>query len=61
MDESKPFYLSKTLWTNVLMFAMTALNTVFPTVEIGPEFTAAIFVLVNTVLRATTKGAITIS
>ena len=59
--ESKPCYLSKTLWTNVIMFAATALNTAFPTVEIGPEFTAGVFVVVNTILRAVTKGAITIS
>lgn len=61
MEEAKPFYLSKTLWTNVLMFAVTALNTAFPTVEIGPEFTAGVFVIVNTILRAVTKGAISIS
>ena len=59
--DGKPFYLSKTLWTNVLMFVGTALNTAFPTVEVGPELTAAIFVVVNMILRAVTKDALVIS
>ena len=59
--EPKPFYLSKTLWTNIIMFVGAALNQAFPTVAITPEVTAGIFAIVNLILRGVTKGAVTVS
>ena len=60
MNPDKPFYLSKTLWANVLAFAATYIASATGA-SFGTEETAAIFVVVNFILRAVTKGAITLS
>ena len=58
---SKPWFLSKTFWANLLM----SLSLVFPAVQgwaaENPTAMPIIFAFVNLVLRSVTKQAITIS
>jgi hypothetical protein len=57
-DTKKPWYLSKTLWVNIIAFAVLLIqvNTGF---VISPEEQAAIIVLVNLILRAVTNKGLT--
>jgi hypothetical protein len=61
MEESKPFYLSKSNWAAVLGFVVTALNAKFQWLAISPEETAAIMGALMVGMRAVTKGAVTLS
>ena len=56
--ESKKPWFSKTLWVNAIM----AFASFFPGVQdlITPDLISVIFLVVNTVLRFTTKKAISI-
>lgn len=59
---AKPWYLSKTLWTNIIsalimLLQSTELVTIVPTTW-TEEFALAIFVL-NMILRAVTTGMVT--
>ena len=61
LDMSKPFYLSRTFWTNLLML----LSLVFPAVQAwaaeNPAAMPIIFGFVNLVLRTVTNKGLSIS
>lgn len=60
--ETKPWYLSKTVWLNliagVLIFVVP--KDVVPYLQ-DPEFIAGVFTVLNLVLRLVTKGSISIT
>ena len=58
--EGKPFYLSKTLWANVISFVALQLGGQFG-VEFSEGEVGAFFLVLNSILRAVTKGAVTLS
>lgn len=58
---NKPFWQSKTLWTNFLGVIASALNAQFGWLELDGETVAALFGVVNFILRAATKGKVTLS
>ncbi len=62
MENLKPFYLSKTFWTNVLMFVVVYFlpESIKPMIQ-NPETLASIFAVVNIILRFVTKDKVTIS
>ena len=56
--EKKPFYMSKTLWINVIVFGgvfLTDLGNIM-----GTEGTVSLVALVNILLRVITKSAVTL-
>ena len=59
--DSKPFYTSKTFWTNLLIGAAAFYPPAQAYFVAHPEVVVTIFALVNIGLRAITKGAVTIS
>ncbi len=59
--KSKPFWQSKTLWANGTTAVVALLNGAFGWVSITGEETAAFLVVINLVLRAVTKGSVTLS
>lgn len=68
MMESKPFYLSKTFWFNVVAVLILVLNQFGYVGELDPEwhgyvdvFVPAFVALVNIVLRFITKQPVALS
>ena len=63
MDESKPFYLSKTLYVNVLVMLLGLVATATGTVDStdAAAESVAIIGFMNIILRFATKGRVTIS
>jgi len=59
--ETKAFYLSKTFWFNVLAAIWFWVGPYFGIAELSPELFATILTVGNVILRAVTKGAISIS
>jgi len=59
--EAKPFWQSKTLWVNVIAFGASALSSAVGWLTVSPEETAGLFVVLNLIMRAVTKGAITLT
>ena len=59
--EAKPFWQSKTLWVNVIAFGAGALSSAVGWLTVSPEETAATFVVLNLIMRAVTKGAVTLT
>ena len=59
MEESKPFWQSKTLWVNALIAILGMLSA--STVADNPEAAAGLVAFVNIVLRAVTKGSVSLS
>lgn len=59
--DSKPFYLSKTLWLNILTPILAVLTNKLGVAAVTGDETAGFLVLANLVLRLVTKGAVTIS
>ncbi len=59
MDESKPFYLSKTLWTNIIVGILGIFNS--EEVSQSPEAAVGFLAFVNVIRRLITKGSVTIS
>ena len=58
--DSKPWYLSKTLWVNVLMFILAiAQSDLFLSFNIDPAIIAAVLTGVNFILRLITTTAVT--
>jgi hypothetical protein len=55
---SKPWYLSKTIWAQVLAIVGIAVQTQTGWI-IDPEIQGAILILVNLILRATTGMGLT--
>lgn len=53
--ESTPFYLSKTLWVNVLALIAMILQGVTGNVLLNMELQATILAIINMVLRFVTK------
>lgn len=58
--QSKPWYASKTMWFNILAGVALYVQSKFGFVLSSDE-QAGIILVVNIVLRAVTKGAVTIS
>jgi len=50
----KKWYLSKTMWVNLITFVALLVQSVYGFV-ISPEEQAAILVIINLILRAVTK------
>lgn len=61
MDESKPFWKSKTFWVNILAGGAMLVQQVTGSFIVSPEEQGAFIVLANLILRAVTKGAITLT
>lgn len=59
--ETKPFWQSKTLWFNVLAFLWQFFGEKIGVPTLDPEMFGAIIMVVNVILRAITKGTVTIS
>ena len=59
--DSKPFYASKTLWTNCLMFAWQFIGPVIGIPTLSPELMIAVLAIINVILRSISKGAVTLS
>ncbi len=59
MTENKPWYASKTMWVNILagLAMVVQSSTGF---IVNPEAQAAVIVIANLILRAVTKGAVTL-
>lgn len=66
MPDSKPFYASKTMWGNLIAGGLAYLASRSPwvkanlTPEVQLQVTALAFVALNFLLRAVTKGAVTL-
>lgn len=60
MTDSKPIWASKTLWVNVIALGAAALNGAAGGVEVSSEETASVLVVLNLIMRAVTKGAVTL-
>ena len=58
---SKPFWKSKTLWVNVIAMVATLLNSAVDGLDMGGDETAALFVVINVIMRAVTKGSVTLA
>jgi hypothetical protein len=61
VSPSKPFYLSKTFWTNVVALLSLAVPPVRDFLQANPVEFVAVIGAVNILLRFVTKGAISIS
>lgn len=63
MGESvnKPWYTSKTIWTNLAMALWTFIGPLIGIPTFDPEIMVGVFTVVNLLLRLITKGAVTIS
>ena len=60
MPETKPWYMSKTLWVNLLMFVLTlAQSDLLIGMNLDPKIIASIVAVVNLVLRFLTTTALT--
>jgi hypothetical protein len=57
----KPWYLSKTLYFNIITIALGVLEVVTKTYPVSPELLAIIIGVGNMVLRFISGGAITIA
>lgn len=57
-ENSKPFWLSKTMWANLLM----GVAAFFPKIRdlASPEVMSSAFVLVNMILRLISSGKVTL-
>ena len=60
MNEAKPFWASKTVWVNGLTAIFGIVNSQIGWLDLGADEMAALLGIVNLVLRATTKGAVTL-
>ena len=58
--EAKKWYLSRTLWTNTLMFVGVIIAEFMGDNPLNPELIATIITGVNVVLRVVTKAQITV-
>ena len=64
MEETKPFWASKTLWVNVIAIAASVLGAFkvdFLTPEMQLTLIPVVMGVVNIVLRFVTKGAVTVT
>jgi hypothetical protein len=59
MEESKPFWKSKTLWVNAIVAALGLVSS--DTVSEHPEAAAGFVAFINVVLRLVTKGSVALS
>ena len=57
----KPFWLSKTLWVNVLTIAVGGITKMTGAGEFSGDDALITIAFVNVILRFATKGAVTIS
>ena len=53
----KPFYLSKTLWVNLVAIVAIVIQS-YTSYALPPEIQVTVFALINLVLRATTGQTI---
>lgn len=60
-QQSKPFYLSKVYWTNILMAGVCLLPEQYRGFALSADVQALAFTGVNLVLRAVTKDNLTLS
>lgn len=58
--ESKPIYLSKTFWTNLILGVAAVAAPAELQAQITPEVLASVFVVVNVILRLLTKEEVTL-
>ena len=58
---TKPFYLSKTVWFNVLSFGWQFVGPKVGLPSLDPDTFAACVTVANIILRAVSNGALTIS
>ncbi len=56
--ETKPIYLSKTVWANVILAAAAFIPAVNEYLQANPEILGLGFALVNTLLRLITKDKV---
>lgn len=61
MDETKPWYTSKTLWFNLVSGIVLLVKSKYPQFVVPDDVFAAIILLVNFVLRLVTKKGIEIN
>ena len=59
MEESKPFWQSKTLWVNALVAILGIVSA--GTVAENPEAAVGLVTFVNLILRVVTKGSVSLS
>jgi hypothetical protein len=52
------WYKSKTLWTNVGLFALDVLNGAYGAIDIPPDVRVGVVVVVNLLLRLVSSGSI---
>ena len=57
-EENKPFYMSKTLWVNLIAVVMTVVAS-YTGEEMDPQAQIGLLALVNMVLRMVTKQKLT--
>lgn len=61
MDQkTKPVYLSKTFWANVIMALAFLLPKEHQLLAMSPDVQAFVFLLVNTILRIVSKDKVTL-
>lgn len=61
MDNSKPVYLSKTLWVNLIMAVGAFIPGVGEWIQAHPDLFAGVFAVINVILRLLTKDKLSIS
>jgi len=59
VDETKPWYYSKTLWVNFIALLALLIQAMSGFV-VAPEEQAAIIVVINLILRAITKQGLSV-
>lgn len=59
--QSKPFYLSKTYWVNLVMLLVVFIPEQYKPIAMSPEVQALGFAVVNFILRAVTKDKVTLN
>jgi len=59
-DNTKPWYLSKTLWVNIVAFMALIIQGATGDFVISPEEQAAVIVFINLILRAVTGKELTL-
>lgn len=57
----KPFYESKTFWANTIALVVTALNSSLGWLNISGDEAVSFLAVANLVLRAVTKGGVTLT
>lgn len=60
MNDTKPTYLSKTLWLNLILAIAAFFPNISSVVQSHPELTIAGFAIANMIMRVVSKSELTL-